>query len=79
MYSTVTGTAARASSEKALSEKQAQVLEQLRMKYRRQLRRLAPALVADLPEKEPKPTPSERELEKLKAWNEAARKFKEGG
>lgn len=65
--------------EKALSEKQAAVLEKLRHKYRRQLRRIAPALVADLvePAKTPR-EPSADELRRLREWNEAAKQFKEG-
>ena len=60
-------------SDKPLTEKQAAVLEKLRYKYRRQLRRINPALVADL--QEPKADPSAGDRAKLAAWNEAAQKF----
>lgn len=60
-----------------LSEKQAAWLEQLRVKYRAQLRRVAPALVADLPAKPPR-VPPESELQKLVAWERATQQFMEG-
>jgi hypothetical protein len=63
--------------EAELSEKQAAWLERLRYRYRRQLGRIDPPLVADLPMRKPK-VPTENELQKLVAWEEAARKFMEG-
>lgn len=61
---------------KPVTEKQAAALENLRRQFRRQLRAVDPELVADLAEERAAPTASE--LERLRAWNEAARQFQEG-
>jgi hypothetical protein len=52
----------------ALSERQRACLERMRRHYRRQLRGINALLVADLDDA---PTPSERELRKLKEWEDA--------
>lgn len=59
--------------DRPLSERQAAALDNLRRQFRRQLAGVDPELVADLADEGP--VPSERELERLRAWNAAARRF----
>lgn len=56
----------RLKPETELSQKQVEQLERLRQRYRRQLHRIAPALVADLTE--PQQPAGSSDLERLRAW-----------
>lgn len=59
----------RLAADTELSEKQVTQLERMRERYRRQLARIAPALVADLPPIPTKKQPAKNEAELLRAWN----------